>query len=494
MLQYEAWGINLKFKIFKAIRFNLWATFFIFSVIILLLFGLFQIVLIKPYYRNNKQISVTQLANDIKQKLLKSEYLNNFDLENTNNKILNNNVCIVIYNEKEDVVYNYDSLGDACMYKRNFEIKNKIIDLSLKPNPLIKMIKEKNDDLSISYHLKNINKDMLIYGFKYQVPYENFYLFINSPLEPFDIYVNFIVKQYFYLILVCVFVALFFAFLIANKFSKPLIQMKNSAKQLAEGNYKKAYFKKGPYNEYEILANTLNDATFKLSKIDELRKDLIANVSHDIKTPLTMIEAYAEMIRDISGDDKEKRQQHLKVILDETKYLDKLVDDISLLSKIQSGFIELNKRNFDLKEKILEIIKGYEVLMNERKIKLELSLTNVTIYADELKISQVINNYLSNAVKYTKENSIIRINIIDKEDYVRFEIIDEGEGIRLEDQPYIWDRYYKIDKKFSRNIYQSGLGLAIVKAIITAHNGKYGVNSKEGKGSKFYFEISKNYE
>lgn len=434
------------------------------------------------------------LANDIKQKMLKNEYLNNFDLENTNNKILNNNVCIVIYNEKEEIVYNYDSLGDACMYKRNFEIKNTIIDLSLKPNPLIKMIREKDGDLSISYHLKNINKDMLIYGFKYQVPYENYYLFINSPLEPFDIYVNFIIKQYFYLILVCVFVALIFAFLIANRFSKPLIQMKNSAKELAKGNYKKANFKTGFYNEYEVLATTLNDATFKLSKIDELRKDLIANVSHDIKTPLTMIEAYAEMIRDISGDDKEKRFQHLKVILDETKYLDKLVDDISLLSKMQAGFIELNKHNFDLKEKVLEIVKGYEVLLNERKIKLQLQLKNSIVYADELKISQVINNYLSNAIKYTKENSIIKIYIIEKEDCVRFEIIDQGEGIKLEDQPYIWDRYYKIDKKFSRNVYQSGLGLAIVKAIIDAHGGKYGVVSKEGEGSKFYFEILKNYE
>ena len=269
--------------------------------------------------------------------------------------------------------------------------------------------------------------------------------------------------------------------------------MKDEANKLAQGNYD-VQFRTDSFSEINDLASTLDDATEKLSKVNDLRKDLIANVSHDIKTPLTMIKAYAEMIKDISGEDPVKRDEHLNVIIQESDYLDRLVSDMSELSKLQSGVIEVNRDNFDLKKCVDNVVLLLSKAINEKNINLVMDLDDSVVYADEIKISQVIYNYLSNALKYSDDNSKIIIRSKADEEKVRLEVIDNGSGISEEALPYIWDRYYKVDKNFNRSVNSTGLGLAIAKAILEAHNAKYGVESTVGKGSTFWFELSKDYD
>ena len=200
------------------------------------------------------------------------------------------------------------------------------------------------------------------------------------------------------------------------------------------------------------------------------------------------------MIKDISGDDPIKRDQHLDVIIDETEYLTKLINDMQEYSKLQAGFINLNKSNFDIEKSITNVCKLLSGLMKEKNIALKKDLKSVIVYGDETKISEVIYNYLSNAIKHSDENSTIYVSIRDSEDSLYFEVKDEGDGISEKDLPFIWDRYYKIDKNFRRNENSTGLGLAIAKAILEAHGAKYGVVSKVGEGSTFYFELSKDYD
>ena len=280
---------------------------------------------------------------------------------------------------------------------------------------------------------------------------------------------------------------------LARRISLPIVKMKDEANKLAQGDYN-ARFETNSFSEINDLASTLDDATEKLSKVNELRKDLVANVSHDIKTPLTMIKAYAEMIKDISGDDPKKRNEHLDVILQETEYLNKLVTDMSELSKLQSGVIEINRDNFDLKECVNKVVLLLSQAISEKNIKLILDLDDCFVYADEIKLSQVIYNFLSNALKYSDADSKITVRIRDSEDKVRLEVIDNGNGISEEALPYIWDRYYKVDKNFNRSVNSTGLGLAIAKAILEAHKAHYGVESKLGEGSTFWFELDKDYE
>ena len=218
----------------------------------------------------------------------------------------------------------------------------------------------------------------------------------------------------------------------------------------------------------------------------------LANVSHDIRTPLTDIRAYAEMIQDISGDDPEKRNKHLDVIIRETEYMNLLVNDMSELSKMQSGNYVPNFENTDIVQIIKEVIDLEEQSILSAGVIVETELPeSLTVYADEIKISQVIANYLSNAIKHTREGKkiIIRAFLRDDEGTVRVEVQDEGSGIPDEELPYIWDRYQKSSRSFSRKLTNSGLGLAIVKAIADSHHAGYGVTTKLGEGSTFWIEL-----
>ena len=360
------------------------------------------------------------------------------------------------------------------------------------PKKFIEMIK--NGTISKTVNSDITDTEMILYGKQIKSNLANYYLVINTPLEPIETYVDFILNQYLYIALFVILIALIVAFFLAKSISSPIVNMKKEANKLAEGNYD-AKFKTNSFSEINELATTLDDATNKLSKVDELRKDLVANVSHDIKTPLTMIKAYAEMIKDISGEDPDKRNEHLDVIIKETDYLNKLVTDMSELSKLQSGNIELNKTNFDLKQCVLDVIELLEHLIEDKHINLVTNLDESIVYADEIKISQVVYNFLSNAIKHSKEDSMITINVIDEDEVkVRVEVIDNGEGIAEDILPYIWDRYYKVDKNFNRTVESTGLGLAIAKAILEAHKASYGATSKVDVGSTFYFELSKDYD
>jgi signal transduction histidine kinase len=250
--------------------------------------------------------------------------------------------------------------------------------------------------------------------------------------------------------LIAIVIASLVSYLIARSISDPIVRMRREAGKLAKADYT-ANFEGGRYSETAELASTLNDARDKLSKIDQLRRDLIANVSHDIRTPITDIRAYAEMIRDISGDDPVKRQKHLDVIIRETQYMNNLVTDMSELSKMQSGNYHLNIEEVDLASVIRDIIGIYSQTMKKGDIHMQEEFADdLIVYADEIKISQVISNYVSNAVKHSPDGGTITVRAYMKEDEktVRLEVQDEGDGISPEDMPYIWDRYHKFSRNF----------------------------------------------
>ena len=457
----------------------------------LIVLGFLLIVLIKPYYRNDRIKTISSISNTIEELLLKDD-VSEKEIDDTARMVAGNNVCTIILNENGKEVYSSDSLGQLCMLNKGIDFGEGKYTVKNNPNEYISRIKD-NNPYTHTFKSDLIDTDMILYGEQFKNNLSNYYLLINTPLEPVESYISFILNQYLYVALFVVLISLIVAFFLAERISSPIVKMKNEANKLAQGDYG-VKFESNSFSEINDLATTLDDATDKLSKINDLRKDLVANVSHDIKTPLTMIQAYAEMIKDISGDDKQKRDEHLDVILKETEYLNKLVTDMSELSKLQSGSIKIHRENFDLKRCALEVVDLLKQLLEEKSIKLICNLDECVIYADQIKISQVIYNYLSNAIKHSDNDSKIIMNIIDNEDFTRLEVIDNGDGISKDVLPYIWDRYYKVDKNFNRNVNSTGLGLAIAKAIIEAHKGKYGVISEIKKGSTFYFELDKEYD
>ena len=459
----------------------------------LILLGVLLVAFIKPYYRDNRIKMIDTIVSTLEDDLLVNKPTK-ASVDRANKLVNSNNVCAIIYNQNGKRVYEADSLGELCMLGDEIDIDSDVLTISKDSDKLIDKLNSNNTiNLSLTSSISGL--EMLMYGKKISANLANYYLVINTPLELLESYVDFILKQYLYLSLFVVVLALIVSFLLANRITSPIVNMQKEAIKLADGDYHVSFkSNRQSYSEINDLANTLDDATDKLSKIDELRKDLLANVSHDLRTPITLIRSYAEMIKDISGDNPVKRNEHLDVIIDETEYLTKLINDMQEYSKLQAGYINLNKSNFDIRKTILHVCDLLDGLLKEKNITLKKKLKSVIVYGDEVKISEVIYNYLSNAIKHSYDNSKIYITLKDSEDSLYFEVKDEGEGISEEALPYVWDRYYKIDKNFRRNENSTGLGLAIAKAILEAHKAKYGVVSKLDKGSTFYFELSKDYD
>ena len=279
-----------------------------------------------------------------------------------------------------------------------------------------------------------------------------------------------------------------FALMISRNISRPLVRINAAAKQLAAGDYH-ADFSVSGSREVNELSETLNHAAEELSRVEDLRRELIANVSHDLRTPLTMISAYAEMMRDLPG---EQTPENVQVIIDEANRMNALVTDLLDLSRLQAGAHGLSKKTFSITECLKTLLDRYQKLIEQENYDIRFSFDrDVAVYADELKITQAAYNLINNAVNYTGEDKRVDVNQITVGDKVRIEIVDTGAGIRPEEIESVWERYYRAsDNRHCREKTGSGIGLSIVKEVMELHGERYGVESSCGQGSKFWFELS----
>lgn len=323
-----------------------------------------------------------------------------------------------------------------------------------------------------------------------RTPGQEVILYIFSPLFPVASTVDILSNQLKYVTIISLALAFGLSLLISNRISRPIVNITKSATGLAEGNYE-VTFEGGHYSEIAQLADTLNDASRKLAKADTLQKDLIANVSHDLRTPLTMVKSYAEMVRDLSGDNPEKRNVHLQVIIDEADRLNLLVGDLLTLSKMQSGVETLNISKFCLRDAITGILNSYRLLSELEGYQFSCSCDpSLMATGDEARIKQVLSNLINNAVRYSDEKKSIAITAIETGSTVRIEVTDQGQGIPEGELEHIWERYYKASQNRSRNTSGSGLGLSIVREILLLHKARFGVVSKLHEGSTFWFELN----
>lgn len=232
------------------------------------------------------------------------------------------------------------------------------------------------------------------------------------------------------------------------------------------------------------------------SKIDEMRKQFISDVSHELKTPIALIQGYAEGLVDNVATDAESKKFYSEVILDEANKMDKLVKRLLELMKLEYGDREFNNHVFDLNEVINEVIRNSKVILEEKKIEVEFKEQNPTmVYADDFYIEQVITNYFTNAIKNVqkvkgKNKIIIEIKKVKNAEKLRVSVFNTGDKISEEDLTRIWKRFYKVDSSRNRANGGTGIGLSLVKAIMMQYGNNYGVKNK-ADGVEFYFEIDK---
>jgi signal transduction histidine kinase len=313
-------------------------------------------------------------------------------------------------------------------------------------------------------------------------------LYISTPLDPLGVTIEILRRQLLYVSIVALLMGLVIAFFIARRFTRPVTAITSQAGALAEGRFPES-FDKGFCSELDHLSDTLTYASRELGKVEGLRRELIANVSHDLKTPLTMIKAYSELIRDISGDNKVKREAHLGVISSEVDRLEKLVSDILSLSQAQSGSMPLDMEALDIGETVARVMARFEPLFTSEGYQFHAEIEpDQTAQADARRIEQVLYNLIGNAMNYIGGDKTVYVRVKGNSDAVRVEVSDRGEGIAEEDLPRIWERYYKA-KDHVRDKAGTGLGLSIVKGILETHRARFGVKSRTGEGSTFWFEL-----
>ena len=247
-------------------------------------------------------------------------------------------------------------------------------------------------------------------------------------------------------------------------------------------------------DRYELgtLADSLNEMADELRKMETYRRDFLANVSHDFRSPLTSIKGYVEAILDgtIPYDMQDK---YLKIVLNETKRLTKLTSGILDLKNFDSNSLILKKKIFDINEMIVNTADIFEGTANQRKVTISLDISDkpLKVYADPDKIKQVIYNLVDNAIKFSPENTTVFItSLIQNNDKVKISVKDKGIGIPNSQQKYIWDRFYKADASRGKDKTGTGLGLSIVKEIIKAHEEHIELVSTEGNGCDFTFTLT----
>lgn len=314
-------------------------------------------------------------------------------------------------------------------------------------------------------------------------------MYILNPLYPTTSTVRILYNILVTILFFAIFLVALIALYLANRITRPIRDITRSAEQLAQGDFD-VEFKGSRYSEINELADTLTIAENEMKKTEMYHKDLIANVSHDIKTPLTMIKSYAEMVRDLSGNDPVKREKHLDIIIEETDRLNVLVNDMLSLSRLQSHKLALEKSTFDMNEAARDVLASYDILIEQEGYDIEfLPSEPLFVEADESKIHQVMNNLMTNAVKYCGEDKKIIVTVRKNGKDAEFLVTDFGQGIKPEEIPHVWDRYYQSSTHHVRETSGTGLGLSIVKEILKLHDAKYGVDSIVGKGSTFWFAL-----
>ena len=333
--------------------------------------------------------------------------------------------------------------------------------------------------------------ERMVYSAAFQGSDSTYLLLLETVVTPPKSTTKALMFQLRIILVMLVVLSFIMTVIFSKMLSKPLENINNSAKELAAGDYDVVFNGKG-YNEVEQLSDTLNYATNELRQVDQMRKDLIANVSHDLRTPLTLITGYGEVMRDIPG---ENTPENIQIIIDEATRLTSLVNDLIDISKIEAGTMKLEASVFCITDTIEEMFGRYNKLKEQDGFSFTLEHDQkVYVYADQLKISQVIYNLVNNAVNYAGESKEITVRQICYDNRVRIEVIDNGPGIPQDKLKNIWDRYYKVDKSHRTAKVGTGLGLWIVKTVLKLHKAQFGVFSKVGKGTVFWFELVRTKE
>ena len=487
----------------KSVRIRLFLTLSSIILLIILFLVLVNNFVFGQFYLYSKRkalISVYQTVNDYYNKGQVS------DLESKLEQISIQNDFDILIRDDQDVNI-YTSNKD--FYSTFGQMNEMTSKLNIKGGEVI----EKNDKFTIR-RLKD-NKNDIIYVVLSSTLDNGYILFIRIPITSIQESVK-ISNNFLYLMAgITIVISAVIVSYVSRKFTDPILELNDIAKRMSNLDFSHKYNVTSTDDEINNLGKSINTMSAQLektikqlrennielekdieekSKIDEMRKSFISDVSHELKTPIALIEGYSEGLLENVNSDEESRKFYAEVILDEANKMDKLVKKLLELMKLEYGKREFNDQEFNIVELEKEVVRKSKVMLDEQKVEIEFDTEDeIQVFADDFYIEQVVTNYLTNAIKHVKEvngKKIINIkNEIDvNKNKVRINVFNTGENIKEEDINRIWNRFYKIDDSRNREDGGTGIGLSFVRAIMNNYQNKYGVINKEN-GVEFYFEL-----
>ena len=493
---------SLRYKT-KSIRIRLFLILSITILTIIVALILMNNIILKSFFLYSKEQTLLDVYNQINE-----FYKNPEDSDKMKDELqkiaVNNNFDILI--QKENYINVYTSNREFGL--SNIEI-NKILEESNKENELlynkdnVNIKKVADSKTNMRYILLSARLD------------NGYFLYIKLPLQ--FIYDSVKISNTFLYLIggATVIISGIVTMFIAKRFTEPILELNDIAKRIAKLDFSKKYQENEAEDEINNLGKSINEMSGKLettikqlrtsntelerdieekSKIDEMRRIFISDVSHELKTPIALIQGYSEGLIENVNSDEENRKFYAEVIQDEANKMDKLVKELLELMKLEYGGRKFNNTNFNIVELVNEVIRKSKVMLEENKIKVKFENEEEHyVYADEFYMEQILTNYFTNAIKNADEiekEKYIEIKIEEKESTVRISVFNTGKNISEENLNKIWKRFYKEDSSRNREAGGSGIGLSLVKAIMDNYKNKYGVINKYN-GVEFYFELNK---
>ena len=478
--------------VFRSIRFNVWMIFMLMTVFVLGIVWIFEIIFYSTFYVGFQRNDISKLGDEFTNGYLAGlradadeDTLRTFVSE----FVSENSVNVMVFNLDDYGEVKPESVISATVSGvQATDISEGIFDYYIEnlgyETPLV----------ADTTSLENVEESLVIYGYRTSV-YDSdvgisnmLYIYMSSELPSFVSARNTLAGQLVVITVACLIVATVVAFFGSAAAAKPMRDLANRVTEKRSGK-RKPLPTKTKFSEINELSTAFNYAFDEAEKNNRFRRDLLANVSHDMKTPLTMIRAYSEMIRDISGGNREKSAKQAQIIIDETERLTALINEVVELSKLESGVMQLNVTSFDLSARVTETVKRFGIMEEAKGYKFEADIEpDLVVRGDGEKTDRVVYNLIGNAINYTGADRRVVVRCRRKDGCARVEVSDTGKGMTEEELHTVWDKYYRLAQD-KRRVVGSGLGLSIVKSILELHKARFGVESEKYVGSTFWFEL-----
>ena len=480
--------------------------------VMILLSGILSVIFIKKYYYNELKNNLIQTYQECDAFFKDSSNKNrdgSYDLDSMESLLENKSDAMIyivddvhmkIYttvNEDTAVFNNLKSIGEFLMFSDSIDANNSQIEREeVEKHKDYKIQITKDKDTAQSYF------DLL--GFLDN----GFVIIVRTTIARVDSTIQTTIKYFMAVLITTAIISCILMYFVSEIFAGPIKRLTRVAKRMATLDFD-ARIEHPSNDEIGELSCYMNDLSYKLNKtltelketnqklqveidekikIDEMRKEFLSHVSHELKTPIALIQGYSEGLKDNILDDEESKEFYCDVIADEAKKMNRMVQKLLTLNQIEFGNNQVNMERFDITEMIRNMVESSKILVEKQEVKIIFDEPETHVWADEFMIEEVVNNYLSNARNHVTDGGIIKVSYCRHGNDVRIKVFNTGDHIPQEDIDKLWVKFYKVDKARTREYGGSGIGLSIVEATMKAHGKDYGVANVEG-GVEFYFDV-----